>query len=263
MIRGLRVIKQLNGGIQMRIVRPLEKKIDEIIEDLKEKSKEPERLAHYKKWQEDQRDLNVNLFIKTSGLPSAYRNKSFDFFTVTAENKPAYETCIKYVRNWENWEFMPRGLALFGDIGTGKSHLAAAVILDLIKKLLLRAKYANVLHTFELIKESFDGGKNPLPALLDCDFLVLDDLGSERPTAWALEQTSHIIDYRLSEGLPIMITSNAKNWSGLQKMLLIETRGPLNPGLMLPVGRIIDRLREACGDPVVIKGKSWRSRLFK
>ena len=38
--------------------------------------------------------------------------------------------------------------------------------------------------------------------------LCVDDLGAERPTDWAVETLSRIVDARVSAGLPTVVTSN-------------------------------------------------------
>lgn len=224
---------------------------EEALKDVLAKSKEPGRKEEYEEWERKQKENRVNTLFSVSGLPKLYQDKTFSNFKVTTNNGPAYDKCKIYAENWEMAK-LP-GIALFGSIGVGKSHLAAAVVNELINKYQTRAKYANVLHFFEMVRWSYGSDeKNPLPLLLDCSFLVLDDLGSERPTPWALEQVSHIVDYRLSECLPMMITSNAGDWAGLVSMLNPEGDS------VITVSRIIDRLRVMVSDPVVIKGKSWR-----
>ena len=223
------------------------------LKDILEKAKEPGREEEYKQWEEAQKQLRITSLFNTSGLPDLFKQKNFSNFTITKENKEAHQRCYDYVMNWEVSKIP--GIALFGSVGVGKSHLAAAVVSTLINRYQVSARYANVLHTFEKIRWSYDPNsdeKNPLPALLDCFFLVLDDLGSERPTPWALEQISHIIDYRMSENLPLMITSNVGSLQGLANILDISGDSSI------VVSRIIDRIKVMVGFPVKIIGKSWR-----
>ena len=41
-----------------------------------------------------------------------------------------------------------------------------------------------------------------------CQFLVLDDLGAEKPTEWAVAKLDKIIDHRYISRLPTIFTSN-------------------------------------------------------
>lgn len=219
-----------------------------------------------KRRKQDRLRLREDL-LDNSGVPRRYREKTLGNFIVTSRNKAAYTSCLQYVERWPeeglHWSTDAGGLAIFGNPGTGKSHLAAGVVNALITRYAVQARYANVLDTFEAARLSISSDNiNPIPRLVRAPFLVLDDLGSERPTDWTLEQIAHIVNYRNGEGLPVMVTSNAKHWRGLAQMLNIVVKGETGPreDVVIRVMRVIDRLIESVGDPIVIKGDSWRHR---
>jgi DNA replication protein DnaC len=248
-----------DGGDEMG---NLDRELKDILTNLAELSKEPDRREEYERRQRDEREAVISKLLVHADIPAAYRGKGFDDFMQTGANRAAFEACKRYAALWKDGR-QTRGMALFGNVGVGKSHLAAAVLRELITEYQVAGVYANVLHAFERIRWSFDTQEqNPVKKLLSTPFLVLDDLGSQRPTAWTLEQVSHIIDYRLSENMAIFVTSNAVQWSGLARMLTLDLRGDPDSRshLEVTVARIIDRLRDAVGDPIVIKGKSWRGR---
>ncbi len=61
------------------------------------------------------------------------------------------------------------------------------------------------------IKKQFNenrGGEEILRILMDCDLLVLDDLGSEHITDWTVEQVFSIMNHRMKNKKPMIITSN-------------------------------------------------------
>lgn len=235
----------------------------EILVDLCEKSKEPGRIAAYEEMEKELKENQIVELTRRSRLPHLFLMRNFSNFTVTDDNFPAYQACWDYCGNWIDNPRDNRSLLILGNIGVGKTHLAAAVCHKLIEDHMVRVIYASVLHTFEMARMSFSEGKeNPIKPLLRAPFLILDDLGSERPTPWAIEQICHIVDYRFAEELPVMVTSNASSWEGMFKMLTMEVRGdPASRSeLTLPASRIIDRLRDMTGDPVVITGQSWRGR---
>ncbi len=43
---------------------------------------------------------------------------------------------------------------------------------------------------------------------MNCDLLVLDDLGSEKQSEWADQELFRLIDHRANDGKPVIITSN-------------------------------------------------------
>ncbi|MFC1714813.1 ATP-binding protein [Candidatus Poribacteria bacterium] len=233
--------------------------IRDILRGIRSKMDDPEVKEAYKRQREKEGRARVEQLLGNSDIPKIYQDKTFDNFIVSPQNRKALEACREYVRNFEPGTRM--GLAIFGDVGVGKSHLAVAVVKEIILQRGIAAKYADVLCTLEMIRSTFDGSEqNPIQTLVKYPFLVLDDLGSERPTRWTLEQITYIVKYRLQEGLPLMITTNAKNWRGVSDMLTSEIRGGRAPkaDLAVSVARLIDRLQEHVGDPLVIIGKSWR-----
>jgi len=240
--------------------------IREALLDIRYRMDDPEAKELYKRQmeiQEHRRDVEL---LDAAGIPKTYLGKDFDNFVSSVENRKALEACRKYadefVRASGEELGTTRGLAIFGDVGVGKSHLAVAVVKRLIERG-IAARYADTLCTLEMIRQSYGGQEqNPVRSLVKFPFLVLDDLGSERPTRWVLEQITFILKYRIQEGLPTMITSNATGWRGLLDMLMVEVRGDYEPrgDLSVPVARILDRLRGHVGDPLVITGKSWRGR---
>jgi DNA replication protein DnaC len=118
----------------------------------------------------------------------------------------AYETALAYAQHPEGW------LLLRGGYGCGKTHLAAAianvaldkgapVIFVTVPDLLdyLRAAYAPTSPT------SYD---RRFEEVRTAPLLVLDDLGTEHATPWALEKLFQLLNYRYMADLPTVITTN-------------------------------------------------------
>ncbi|MBN2390186.1 MAG: ATP-binding protein [Anaerolineae bacterium] len=118
----------------------------------------------------------------------------------------AYETALAYAQYPEGW------LLLRGGYGCGKTHLAAAianialdkglpVIFVTVPDLLdyLRAAYAPTSLT------SYD---QRFEEVRTAPLLILDDLGTEYATPWALEKLFQLLNYRYMADLPTVITTN-------------------------------------------------------
>ncbi|MBN1876284.1 MAG: ATP-binding protein [Anaerolineae bacterium] len=118
----------------------------------------------------------------------------------------AYEGAMAYARHPKGW------LLLRGGYGCGKTHLAAAIanasiaqgrmpffvtVPDLLDH--LRASFAP--NTTEGYSERFEMVRN-------APLLILDDLGTEQGTAWALEKLFQLLNHRYMTRLPTVITTN-------------------------------------------------------
>ena len=83
-----------------------------------------------------------------------------------------------------------------------------------------------------------------LNGLGDYDLLIIDDLGVERSTEYAMEQIFSIVDSRYRSGKPLIVTTNLK---------LDELKHPSD----LAHARIYDRILERCA-PILFDGKNFR-----
>jgi DNA replication protein DnaC len=111
-------------------------------------------------------------------------------------------------------------LVLAGDVGTGKTHLAAAVVVN--AKLSGRSALFWSVPSLLAALRSFgaDGKyKRTLSAACRCDVLVLDDLGVENVTDWAGEQLYIIVNERYANSRQTIITTNIADPDSLVRHL--------------------------------------------
>lgn len=115
-----------------------------------------------------------------------------------------------------------RGTYLWGLPGRGKTHAAACCVRLAVERG-RNAKLMTAKALLDAIKAEWDGGeRDVLKRAERYELLALDDLGMERPTEWAMEVLTGLIDVRVAEGLPTVITSNysvgqlRERWGGMQ-----------------------------------------------
>ena len=118
-----------------------------------------------------------------------------------------------------------RGTYLYGLPGRGKTWAAAACV----RLVLSRGYTAKMVGTTEFLGEIKDEITSKHAKAYD--LLVLDDFGMERPTEWAMETLSTLIDARVSAGKPTIITSNYSlgelrdRWGGMEGARLASRIG--------------------------------------
>lgn len=102
-----------------------------------------------------------------------------------------------------------RNIYIHGEVGTLKTQLAAAVALCLIRQG-RDVTFSAMWRVLDEIKASFHDGSNPLTKYQAASVLVLDDLGKESPTAFALERMFALVDERNACMLPTVVTTQYK-----------------------------------------------------
>lgn len=100
-------------------------------------------------------------------------------------------------------------LLFMGNSGLGKTHLTLAIVSGVIEKGYLPV-YGSAENLFSAIEaEKFSGeGKGTYEAILNCDLLVIDDLGTEMATAFTKSALYNIINTRILSRKPTIINTN-------------------------------------------------------
>ena len=159
-------------------------------------------------------------------------------------NPDALTICVEYVTKWDKMLQDNVGLLLYGGVGTGKTFFAGCIANALTERLV--SVGATTLPKLISRLQTYPEDRLRILGMLErYDFLVLDDLGAERDTSFAAEQTYLIIDTRYRVQKPVVITTN---------MSLEELRTPQN----LAQERIYDRVLEMCPLKVKLLGGSRR-----
>ena len=101
-------------------------------------------------------------------------------------------------------------LLLYGGTGLGKTHISLAIAKAVIEKG-FNVIYISAPDLFtSLEKERFGAEKssNEIIKYIECDLLVIDDLGAEFTTSFTTSALYNIINSRLLSSLPTIITAN-------------------------------------------------------
>lgn len=118
---------------------------------------------------------------------------------------------LNLCRNYVN-DFTPdtaKNLLFIGDAGLGKTHLTIAIVKEIVKKGYspVYGSAENLFSAIEIEKYSFSGRSN-YDTILNCDLLVIDDLGAEMVTAFSKSVLYNIINTRILSSKPTIVNTN-------------------------------------------------------
>ena len=203
-------------------------------------SKELEEKKRQEEYEEQMR--RINRMKEASMMDKKYREVTFDKYEVREENKKVFEMAKKYADRFQDMYKNNQGLLLYGPVGTGKSFTAACIgnyLLDNAKPVIMTSFVKILQDIWENDREA-----EYITILNSALLLIVDDLGMERETDYALEKVYNIIDSRVRANKPMIITSNLE----LNDMMECED---------IRKKRIYDRILECCY-PMYVGGKSFR-----
>lgn len=117
--------------------------------------------------------------------------------------------CKKYAYDFS--EFSP-SLFLYGPTGLGKTHLSLAVAGEAINHG-FGVVYASAQNLLNKMQNEYFGRASDIRGtteqlVLDCDLLILDDLGAEFSSTYTVSAVYNIINSRLLTGRPVIISTN-------------------------------------------------------
>jgi len=177
-----------------------------------EKIEEADRKRRAEKLEALKKDPTKRL--KRFGVPLKYIDSSLETFR-------GNDNLVRACREYENG-----GLVLYGNTGCGKTHLAVSLVRERVLNQITKQLAEIENHTTEKnmefitvpdllleIRASFkDGSENTEESIInhysDVDFLVLDDLGSEKSSEFAITTLYIIIDRRDRDMKSTVITTN-------------------------------------------------------
>lgn len=120
--------------------------------------------------------------------------------------KRIFDRCVEYATDFEAGA---ANMLFMGRTGLGKTHLSLAIAGTVTGRGygVIYGSAQNLLSRIE--REHFSGkGDDTLNSLLECDLLILDDLGAEFSTAFTTAAIYNIINSRILTGRPTVISTN-------------------------------------------------------
>jgi DNA replication protein DnaC len=198
-----------------------------------------------------QGDLRRRQRIAAASIPKRYLDHC-TLATFYDKNSAALVSARRRVQEFvDAWPMTDhgRGLLLMGSCGVWKTHLAVAALVEIINGGKTgRMLFANFQDLIQEIQASFDDHSTAskseiLRPLLDADLLVLDELGSQKPTQFVQDILYYVINTRYNDERTTIFTTNYFDDATVDGQRLSDRIGE----------RLRSRLHEM-SDMVAIKG---------
>lgn len=193
--------------------------------------------------EEKERRERVEKQMAQSGMKARFLSRTFaNFLQDTPGRKKAHRTAKEYADNFAAHKANGDGLYIEGTFGTGKTHLAAAIAIQLMEQG-HQVIFKTADDLLRDIKATFDESgrkeQEALDRLKKCELLVIDDIGKEQATDWSTAQLYAIINDRYECQKPLIITTNFNETD------LIAVESPKGIGSHR-IMAILSRLHETC-----------------
>lgn len=151
------------------------------------------------------------VLMRRAGFPQKHIGSTVAAY---APDNEAERMVKRVVTAWvKNFKAGCQGLYLYGAAGTGKTHLLVAIGKALVDHYGAEVLYASTAELVARAKAQFSKNAdadilNPFDEASEAQVLLLDDIGTEKPSEWLLEQMYRLINSRYNNNLTTLLTSN-------------------------------------------------------
>jgi DNA replication protein DnaC len=155
--------------------------------------------------------LKTQQFLEKARIPRRYEHCDLDSYIPNHTSQKEAKIFIQ--RFLEQYPLIDVGLLFLGTCGVGKTHLAVA----LLKQVIAEKGDCGLFYDFRDLLREIQASWNSisqtselevLRPVLEARVLVLDELGANKPTEWVRDTIAHIINCRYNDKKLTIFTSN-------------------------------------------------------
>lgn len=173
---------------------------------------EEERKAQAKAEQEKQARIEARL--NFAGVPVRFRGRTLDNFVAdTDEQREALATAKSFIDQWQHHKKAGTSVVFSGNPGTGKSHLAIAILQTVLEN--GTGIYLNVLDLVRMVRDTWRRTGQSESEVLDMlgrlDLLVIDEVGVQYGTDGEQVVLFDVINRRYRDCKPTIMLTNLKS----------------------------------------------------
>lgn len=196
-------------------------------------------------------------WLESSRIPSRYDKCSFqNYYPMQGKFYAIQLSAFKYAYTLaRDYPAVDQGLLFMGPVGIGKTHLAVAILRELMEKKGLNCLF----YEFGSLLKEIQNSYNPisqtseltvLEPVFNAEVLVLDELGASKPTDWVRDTMMQIINTRYNNRRLTIFTTNYLDGRRSERDETLEDR----------IGvRLRSRVFEMC-KTVHLEGEDYRKK---
>ena len=157
--------------------------------------------------------LNKTAQLKLSGFDT------FSLSYYSGEDYRTMERIYNFARRYAaGFSLNSESILMFGKTGLGKTHLSLAIADTVLKKGygVVYDSAINILRKIEREHFSREHSDEMISLVMECELLILDDLGTEYESPFYSSTIYNIINTRLNSGRPTIISTNL-DYSGIRR----------------------------------------------
>ena len=190
---------------------------------------------------------------KRAAIPRRFQSRRFGNYTVdesVPDQADALERTKRYAKHFDKALERGSSMILYGNPGTGKNHLAAAIAHHIIPTFGASVMMITVYELMQKVRAVYqDKTKSEeelIREIVELDLLILDEVGVQLGTKHEEVILTSIIDGRYADMRPTLLLSN------LTREQLVAQLGM----------RVVDRMEEGGGGAIAFTWDSYRGKVL-